>query len=144
MSPRLEGVAQSLARVAPGRFAASPRRVSPRNGESAVEFVPVRDQAASLRLTDTGVSVYIEVLGARWELDTADDVSVDEARLPDFAVQLPFAIDVARCVALHGLVRVRREWRVFGAETYLLRGEDDLGRWENDSAFRIVRRWSPW
>jgi len=144
MVSRLLEIAKTLDSVAHRKFCYRELVVPEFVGRSAVMLDPLDASGASLRVTDTGVSIYIEALGAKWETDSAEHVKRDQARVPSFASQLSWAAETAQAVALYGLVRVRRVSLPFGRETHLLRQESDLTFWEQRPDFKITQRWSPW
>lgn len=144
MGSRLAGVVAELGRVASGKFVLRELEIPEHTGLSAFVFEPIHGSACAVRLTDTGVSIYFEALGAKWEADSVDEIDPDMSGMVPFAAHLAWANSVARAVALFGVVRVRRRWHLFGAYTCLLRTAEDITAWANRSDHKIVRRWTPW
>lgn len=99
-------------------------------------LAPMKSNAATLRLTDTGVSTYIECLGARWEMDSAEVAELDRE---SSWVRLT-CVNVAR----YGLIRVRPRGSVWGRETFVLDSPDALESYVANTALAISHIWPPW
>lgn len=140
----LASVLRYLESVVPKKFTWTSLAISERVGVSSLVVRPIRRDSASLRVTDTGVSIYLEILGAKWEADASDLVRRSGGEMPDFADQLRVVNDVASAAALYGVVRVRATRKFWGAETHVLKGQTDGDAWAARRDLVVVRRWRPW
>lgn len=144
MDTRLALVIDYLSGVKPGAFRSEVCGVPEYAGISAIQLSPITRAGASVRLTDTGVTVYVEILGARWEADSSDEISNDGMTSAGFDAHLRWAAGVVYDVAEYGMVRVRSRWCIFGAQTHLLRSSMEAQEWTLNPQVRVVRCWDPW
>lgn len=105
-------------------------------GRGQVLIRPYDQNAPTVRLTDTTVSLYLEFEGAHWEADSLDDAPFEDRS--DWAIaHISHAAD-------YGFVRVRRRGHWWGRQTHLLTSPLDGKRWFEDSRFVVVRSWPSW
>lgn len=132
----LDAVIESLSMADVGEFSIA-RAVPPLEaGVDQVQLTPGRATGCAIRLTDTGVSIYVECLGAKWESDSLEQTGGEG--------ELRWVMDTCFRVARYGLVRLRPRMAIWGGETFLLSSSTVASlpvQWDD---WVVVRRWSPW
>ncbi|MFC6355105.1 hypothetical protein [Luethyella okanaganae] len=120
------------------RFEAARVMTTRISGNVCVRLQPHRTGSATLLVTDTGVSWYLEVPEAKWEFDSSDAMGSDEL------AQFEWAVDICVSIARFGMIRTRPKWLPFGRESFVLTEVSGMESHRNDGKREVTHYWPPW